>query len=36
MNDHSVKHGTFTLERTYAASPAAVFAAWSDRDTKAE
>jgi uncharacterized protein YndB with AHSA1/START domain len=35
MTDHSVKHSTFTLERTYAASPAAVFAAWSDRDTKA-
>ncbi|MER7643622.1 SRPBCC domain-containing protein [Streptomyces sp. NPDC126522] len=36
MTDHSVKHGTFTLERTYDASPAAVFAAWSDRDTKAK
>lgn len=36
MTDHSVKHSTFTLERTYAASPAAVFAAWSDRDTKAK
>jgi uncharacterized protein YndB with AHSA1/START domain len=36
MTDHSVKHATFTLERTYAASPAAVFAAWSDRDTKAK
>lgn len=35
MTDHSVKHSTFTLERNYAASPAAVFAAWSDRDTKA-
>lgn len=35
MTDHSVKHSTFTLERTYAAPPAAVFAAWSDRDTKA-
>jgi uncharacterized protein YndB with AHSA1/START domain len=35
MTDHSVKHSTFTLERTYAASPAVVFAAWSDRDTKA-
>jgi hypothetical protein len=32
MTDHSVKHSTFTLERTYAASPGAVFAAWSDRD----
>jgi hypothetical protein len=36
MTDHSVKHSTFTLERIYAASPAAVFAAWSDRDTKAK
>jgi uncharacterized protein YndB with AHSA1/START domain len=36
MTDHPVKHSTFTLERTYAASPAAVFAAWSDRDTKAK
>jgi uncharacterized protein YndB with AHSA1/START domain len=36
MSDHSVKHSTFTLERSYAASPAAVFAAWSDRDTKAK
>lgn len=36
MTDHSVKHSTFTLERAYAAPPAAVFAAWSDRDTKAK
>ena len=36
MTDHSVKHSTFTLERIYAASPATVFAAWSDRDTKAK
>lgn len=36
MTDHSVKHSTFTLERTYAASPATVFAAWSDRDAKAK
>ncbi len=36
MTEHSVKHSTFTLERTYAAPPAAVFAAWSDRDTKAK
>ncbi len=35
MTDHSVKHSTFTLERSYTASPAAVFAAWSDRDKKA-
>jgi uncharacterized protein YndB with AHSA1/START domain len=36
MTDHSVKHSTFTLERTYAAPPAAVFAAWANRDTKAK
>ncbi|MFK0132376.1 SRPBCC domain-containing protein [Streptomyces rubiginosohelvolus] len=36
MTGHSVKHSTFTLERTYAAPPAAVFAAWSDRDRKAK
>ncbi|MDG4791605.1 SRPBCC domain-containing protein [Micromonospora sp. WMMD1102] len=36
MTGHSVKHSTFMLERTYAAAPAAVFAAWSDRDTKAK
>jgi uncharacterized protein YndB with AHSA1/START domain len=36
MTSHSVKHTTFTLERTYAAPPATVFAAWSDRDTKAK
>jgi uncharacterized protein YndB with AHSA1/START domain len=36
MTEHSVRHSTFTLERTYTASPTAVFAAWSDRDTKAK
>ncbi|MET8885372.1 SRPBCC family protein [Streptomyces rubiginosohelvolus] len=36
MTGHSVKHSTFTLERTYAAAPGTVFAAWSDRDTKAK
>src|SRR5947209_8540776 len=35
MTDRSVKHSTFTLERSYAAAPAAVFAAWSDPATKA-
>lgn len=30
----SIKHATFTLERTYPASPARVFAAWSDQKTK--
>ncbi|SDR84742.1 SRPBCC family protein [Actinopolymorpha singaporensis] len=36
MTEHSVKHSTFTLERTYSAPPAKVFAAWADRDTKAK
>ena len=35
MTEYSVKHSTFTLERTYSSSPARVFAAWADRDTKA-
>jgi uncharacterized protein YndB with AHSA1/START domain len=35
MTDRSVKHSTFTLERSYAAAPATVFAAWSDPATKA-
>jgi uncharacterized protein YndB with AHSA1/START domain len=30
MTDRSVKHSTYTLERIYAARPAAVFAAWAD------
>ena len=36
MTDRSVTHSTFTLERTYAAPPATVFAAWSDPATKAK
>jgi uncharacterized protein YndB with AHSA1/START domain len=36
MTEHSVKHSTFTLERTFSATPAQVFAAWADRDTKAK
>ena len=31
----SIKHATFTLERSYPASPARVFAAWSDPSAKA-
>jgi uncharacterized protein YndB with AHSA1/START domain len=31
----SIKHATFTLERSYPASPARVFAAWSDPEAKA-
>ncbi|WP_405620764.1 SRPBCC family protein [Streptomyces sp. NBC_01508] len=33
--DHTVTHATFTIERAYAASPARVFAAWSDPAAKA-
>lgn len=35
MTERSVTHATFSLERTYAASPARVFAAWADREAKA-
>lgn len=35
MNEHSVTHATFTLERTYPASPQRVFAAWADPASKA-
>ncbi len=34
MTKRSVQHVTFTLERTYAASPAQVFAAWADPHAK--
>ena len=36
MNDHSVIHSTFNLERSYQAAPARVFAAWADPETKAK
>jgi uncharacterized protein YndB with AHSA1/START domain len=35
MNERSVHHATFTVERTYQASPARVFAAWADSEAKA-
>ena len=35
MSERSVNHATFVIERTYAASPATVFAAWADPETKA-
>jgi uncharacterized protein YndB with AHSA1/START domain len=35
MTDHTVEHDTFVLERTYPATPARVFAAWSDPTAKA-
>jgi uncharacterized protein YndB with AHSA1/START domain len=36
MTERSVTHSTFTLERTYDASPARVFAAFADREQKAQ
>jgi uncharacterized protein YndB with AHSA1/START domain len=35
MDQHSAVHATFTLERTYGASPRDVFAAWADPVAKA-
>ncbi|QGQ97524.1 polyketide cyclase [Paenibacillus psychroresistens] len=35
MNEHSVKHATFSIERVYATTPNRVFAAWSDPTKKA-
>jgi uncharacterized protein YndB with AHSA1/START domain len=35
MTERSTEHASFTLERRYAASPARVFAAWSDPAAKA-
>jgi uncharacterized protein YndB with AHSA1/START domain len=35
MSQRSVEHDSFTLERTYDASPDRVFAAWSDPEAKA-
>jgi uncharacterized protein YndB with AHSA1/START domain len=35
MTDHSVAHATFSLERTYEAAPARVFAAWAEPAAKA-
>lgn len=32
MTERSVQHATIVVERTYDASPARVFAAWSDKD----
>ncbi|MFF3926390.1 SRPBCC family protein [Paenibacillus lactis] len=36
MSERFVKHATFVVERTYAASPARVYQAWSDADSKAK
>jgi uncharacterized protein YndB with AHSA1/START domain len=35
MNDRSVAHATFSLERRYQAQPDRVFAAWADPEAKA-
>jgi uncharacterized protein YndB with AHSA1/START domain len=35
MTEHSVVHATFSLERTYPAAPARVFAAWAQPAAKA-
>jgi uncharacterized protein YndB with AHSA1/START domain len=35
VTQHSVKHATFTVERTYDAPPQRVWRAWSTRDEKA-
>jgi uncharacterized protein YndB with AHSA1/START domain len=35
MNERSVQHATFVIERTYDASPVRVFAAWADPIAKA-
>jgi uncharacterized protein YndB with AHSA1/START domain len=36
MSDRSATHETFVIERTYAASPARVFAAWADKSAKGQ
>jgi uncharacterized protein YndB with AHSA1/START domain len=36
MSKRSVTHATFVVERTYAATPAQVFAAFANRDAKAQ
>lgn len=36
MNERSVTHASFTLERTYPASPERVFAAWASQEAKSQ
>jgi uncharacterized protein YndB with AHSA1/START domain len=36
MTEPNVAHGVFTVERTYDASPARVFAAWSSAEARAQ
>ena len=35
MTERNISHATFTVERTYDAAPARVFAAWADQKSKA-
>ena len=35
MTERSTKHATFTIERTFAAAPSRVFAAYADVKSKA-
>ncbi len=35
MNERSTEHATFSIDRTYDAPPARVFAAWADPEAKA-
>jgi len=35
MTERNTVHASFTVERTYAAAPARVFAAWADKEAKA-
>ncbi|HLZ60381.1 MAG TPA: SRPBCC domain-containing protein [Ktedonosporobacter sp.] len=36
INERSVQHTTFVIERTYGVSPARVFAAWANPEAKAQ
>jgi uncharacterized protein YndB with AHSA1/START domain len=35
VNERSIQHSTFVIERTYSASPARVFTAWANPEAKA-
>ncbi len=36
MNERSIQHATFVIERTYSVSPTRVFAAWAHPEAKAQ
>jgi len=36
VNERSIQHSTFVIERTYSASPARVFSAWANQKAKAQ